>query len=95
MYLRNTGDIFDVTFNGDRRFAAVASAGGIRVFALATGGALGAGMQTQEEPKSVALSSNRHYLAAPGLPKHRKSDRSTSRKMKNRKKTRYDFSAAC
>jgi WD40 repeat protein len=62
MHLRNNGEIYAVTFSGDRRFAAI-TADGIQVFALSTG-ALVADVQTAEQPTSVALSSDGRYVAA-------------------------------
>ena len=62
MYLRNSGQIFAVAFSGDRRFVAI-TADGIQVFALSTG-TLVAAVQTEEQPTSVAISSDGHYFAA-------------------------------
>jgi WD40 repeat protein len=61
MYLRNSGDVFDVAFSPDRRFVAI-TANGIQVFALSTG-ALVTAIQTQEQPTNPAFSSDSRYFA--------------------------------
>jgi WD40 repeat protein len=62
MYLKNSGQIFDLAFSPDRRLLAITTDEGIQVFTLSTG-AVAAAVQTQEEPTAVALSSDDRYFA--------------------------------